>query len=52
MTWQDDKAVEALRANIQRAIVTPKCGDPIDTDIDEEDLYPWIVSIVKKALTT
>lgn len=44
-----DRIVQILKAHIQRAVVTPKCGDPIDTDVDEEGLYPWIVHIVLNA---
>lgn len=47
---QKDRAVKSLRSHIQQAIVTPWIGDPIDTDIDEEHLYPWIVGIVSRAL--
>lgn len=46
-----DRVVQTLRSNIQHAVVTPKCsGEPIDTAVDEEDLYPWLVWIVVRAL--
>lgn len=45
-----DRAVNALRSHIAHAVITPRNGDLIDTLIDEEDLYPWIVYIVSKAL--
>jgi hypothetical protein len=45
-----DRIVNILRANIQYAVVCPWIGDPIDTRIDEEHLYPWIVNIVVRAI--
>lgn len=45
-----DRAVQALRWNFRHAVITPHCGDPIDIDVDEEGLFPWIVYIVWNAL--
>lgn len=45
-----ERAVRALRAQIRHAVVEPHCGDPIDIDVDEEDLFPWMVAIVVRAL--
>lgn len=45
-----DRIVGILRANIQYAVICPRIGDPIDTRLDEEDLYPWLVNIVVRAI--